>query len=166
VVHLRAGVGGDDHLGDAAAVAQVEKNEIAEIAALVHPSHERNFGTGVGGAQFATHMSTFQVTEKIEHGGPYEAGIPSRIVIPTEPAAAGERRNLRLFLSVPQIPRLASLARDDSLIITAQVRRQLCARHLYLLAAGEVLHCELSGGHFVLAHDDNESRTRLFGALE
>src|SRR5208337_5684963 len=87
VVHLRAGVGGDDHLGDAAAVAQVEKNEIAEIAALVHPSHERNFGTGVGGAQFATHMSTFQVTEKIEHGGPYEAGIPSRIVIPTEPAA-------------------------------------------------------------------------------
>ncbi len=59
-------------LGDAAAVAQIEEDEIAEIAPLVHPSHEHNFGAGVGGAQLAAHMSTFQVTEEIEHDRPYE----------------------------------------------------------------------------------------------
>ena len=62
VVNLGAGVGGDDDLRDAAAVAQIEEDEVAEIAAAVHPSHEHNFRAGVGGAQLATHMSTFQIT--------------------------------------------------------------------------------------------------------
>ena len=61
VVDFRPGIGRDHHLRDAAAVAQVEEDEIAEIAALVHPSHEHDLGTGVRGAQLATHMSTFQV---------------------------------------------------------------------------------------------------------
>ena len=62
VVHFSAGIGGDDNLRDAAAVAQVEEDKIAEVAPLVHPSHEHNFGAGVRGAQLAAHMSTFQVT--------------------------------------------------------------------------------------------------------
>ena len=62
VVDLGAGIGSDHNLRDPAAVAQVEEDEIAEIAPLVHPSHEHNFGAGVGGAQLAAHMSTFQVT--------------------------------------------------------------------------------------------------------
>ena len=60
VVDLGAGVGRDDHLRDAAAVAQVEEDEVAEIAPLIDPSHEHNLRAGVGGAQLATHMSTFQ----------------------------------------------------------------------------------------------------------
>src|SRR5208283_456689 len=50
-------------------------------------------------------MSTFQVTEKIEHDGPYR-GTPT-FDCHSDPAAfRREGRNLRLFLSVPQIPRL------------------------------------------------------------
>ncbi len=62
VVDFGSGIGSDHNLRDPAAVAQVEKDKIAEIAPLVHPSHEHNFGAGVGGAQLAAHMSTFQVT--------------------------------------------------------------------------------------------------------
>ncbi len=67
VVNFGASVGRDDRLCDAAAVAQIEEDDVAEVAPLIDPSHEHNFGAGVGGAQFATHMSTFQVTKKIEH---------------------------------------------------------------------------------------------------
>ena len=35
-----AGFGGDDDLRDAGAVAQIEKDEVAEVAAPVHPAHE------------------------------------------------------------------------------------------------------------------------------
>ena len=62
LVHCGAGVGGDDDLGDAGAVAQVEEDEVAEVAPLVDPAHENNFRAGVGGAQLAAHMSTFQIT--------------------------------------------------------------------------------------------------------
>ena len=34
------------------------KSKIAEIAAAVDPSHEHGFFAGIGGAQFAAHMST------------------------------------------------------------------------------------------------------------
>ena len=69
-VHGGAGFGGDDDLGDAAAVAQVEEDEVAEIAAAVDPSHENDFGAGIGGAEGAAHMSAFEITKKIEHEGP------------------------------------------------------------------------------------------------
>ncbi len=69
-VHGGAGLGGDDDLGDAAAVAQVEEDQVAEVAAAVDPSHENDFGAGIGGAQRPTHMSAFEITKKIEHGGP------------------------------------------------------------------------------------------------
>ena len=47
VVDFSAGIGGDDRLRDAAAIAQVKEDKIAEVAPLVHPSHEHNFGAGV-----------------------------------------------------------------------------------------------------------------------
>src|SRR5208337_2741890 len=72
LVVRRAGLGGDDCLRNATAVAQIEEDDVAQIAPLVHPSHEHNFGAGVAGAQLAAHMSTFQVTKKIEHDRPYE----------------------------------------------------------------------------------------------
>ena len=59
VMNFGAGVGGDDDLGDAAAVAQIEEDNVAEIAAAIDPPHEHNFRAGVGGAQLATHMSPF-----------------------------------------------------------------------------------------------------------
>ncbi len=69
-VHGRAGFGGDDDLGDAAAVAQIEEDEVAEIAAAVDPSHEYDGGAGIGGAEGSAHMSAFEITKKIEHEGP------------------------------------------------------------------------------------------------
>ena len=48
-------------LGDAGAVADVDKNEVAEVAAAVHPSHEDGFLAGVGGAQCAAHVGASQV---------------------------------------------------------------------------------------------------------
>ena len=42
VVHLGAGFGGDDDLRDAAAVAQIEEDEVAEIAPPVDPAHEND----------------------------------------------------------------------------------------------------------------------------
>ncbi len=62
VVDAGCGIGGDDHLRDAAAVAHVEEDEVAQIAPPVDPAHENNFRAGVRGAQLATHMSTFEIT--------------------------------------------------------------------------------------------------------
>ncbi len=56
-----AGVGGDDHLRDSGPIAQVEEDQVAEVAALVYPAHEHNVRAGVGGAQLTTHMSTFEI---------------------------------------------------------------------------------------------------------
>ena len=57
-------------LGDAGAVAQVDEDEVAEIAAAVHPSHENGFFARVGCAQCAAGMSSPQVAKKIEHESP------------------------------------------------------------------------------------------------
>ena len=70
LVKLGAGVGGDHHLGDAAAVAQVDEDQVAEVATAIDPAHEHNVRTGIGGAQRSAHVSTFQVTNKIEHECP------------------------------------------------------------------------------------------------
>ncbi len=67
LVHLGPGVGGDDNLGEAGAIAQVNKDKVAEIAAAVDPSHENHGGAGVGGAESAAHMSALQIAKKIEH---------------------------------------------------------------------------------------------------
>jgi hypothetical protein len=58
------GFGGDflveDDLRDAGAVAEVEEDEVAVVAAAVDPAHEDNVLAGVGGAQIAAEMGTFE----------------------------------------------------------------------------------------------------------
>ena len=43
----------EHHLGNAAAVAQVEEDQVAVVAPPVHPAHHHHGLAGVGGAQFA-----------------------------------------------------------------------------------------------------------------
>ena len=45
-------------LGDAAAVAQIDEDDVAEIAAAVDPSHEDSFLARVGEAQSPAHVSS------------------------------------------------------------------------------------------------------------
>jgi hypothetical protein len=52
----------EDNLGDAAAVPEVEKDEVAVIAAAIDPAHEDYLLAGVGGAKIAAHVSAFEST--------------------------------------------------------------------------------------------------------
>ncbi len=49
----------EDNLHDAGAVADVEKEQIAEVAAAVHPAHDDGVLAGVGGAQGAAVVGAF-----------------------------------------------------------------------------------------------------------
>ena len=53
-------------LRDAGAVAHVEKNEVAVVAAAIDPAHEGNGGSGVGGAEVSAEVRVFEGTEEIE----------------------------------------------------------------------------------------------------
>src|ERR1700733_10725129 len=62
-------------------------------------------------------------------------------------------------------------ARDDTLnggatFLFSQVIGEFCSRHGDLLAAGQILDCELIGLYFVFADDDDVARARLFRQLE
>jgi hypothetical protein len=59
-VYLGAGIGSDHNLRNTGAIPQIEEDEIAEVAAAVHPSHQDNLGAGVGGTQLSAHMSSFE----------------------------------------------------------------------------------------------------------
>ena len=59
-VPLRRDLLVEDDLADTAAVAQVEKDEIAVVAAAVDPAHQDNLLASVGGAQFAAMMRPFE----------------------------------------------------------------------------------------------------------
>ena len=54
---LGVGFGGDflieDNLGDAGAIAEIEEDEVAVVAAAVDPTHEGDGLAGVGAAEFA-----------------------------------------------------------------------------------------------------------------
>jgi hypothetical protein len=56
----------EDHLGDAGAVAEVEKDEVAVVAPPVHPSHHNDTLARVRGAQFAKSVRALKCSEKIE----------------------------------------------------------------------------------------------------
>jgi hypothetical protein len=56
-VNFGARIRRDYDLRDSAAVAQIEEDQIAKVATAVYPSHENDFGTGVGGAQVSTSVS-------------------------------------------------------------------------------------------------------------
>ncbi len=51
----------EDDLGDAGAVAEVEEDEVAVVAAAVDPAHEDDLLAGVGGAQVAAQMGAFEI---------------------------------------------------------------------------------------------------------
>ncbi len=63
---LGVGLGGDglveDDLGDAGAVAEIEKDEPAVVAAAVYPAHEGYGLAGVGGTQGSAPVSALEVT--------------------------------------------------------------------------------------------------------
>ena len=50
----------EDNLGDAAAVAEVEEDEVAVVAAAVDPAHEDDGLACVGGAEIAAHVGAFE----------------------------------------------------------------------------------------------------------
>jgi hypothetical protein len=52
----------EHHLRDAGAVAHIEKDEVAVIAAAVHPAHQHHRLAGVGGTQFAAEMRPFEAS--------------------------------------------------------------------------------------------------------
>jgi hypothetical protein len=51
----------EDDLGDAGAVADIDEDDGAEVAAAVDPSHEDGFLTSVGRAQSAAQVGTSKV---------------------------------------------------------------------------------------------------------
>ena len=56
----------EDDLGDSGAVAQIDENQLAQIAAAMHPAHQHDVFIGVGCAQIAAVVGAFQVSEHIE----------------------------------------------------------------------------------------------------
>jgi hypothetical protein len=61
-----SGIGMEHRLGDAFAVAQVNKNDAAEIAPPVHPPHEQRALTRVGSAQLPAGVRSAKVAQKIQ----------------------------------------------------------------------------------------------------
>jgi hypothetical protein len=51
----------EDDLDDAGAVADVEEEQVAEVAAAMHPAHYDGVFAGVGGAQGAAVVGAFQI---------------------------------------------------------------------------------------------------------
>ena len=52
----------EDDLGDAGAIAEVEEDEVAVVAAAIDPAHEDDLLAGVGGAEVAAHVGAFEST--------------------------------------------------------------------------------------------------------
>ena len=51
----------EHHLGHAGAVAQIDEDDLAQVAAAVDPSHEHNFFAGIGEPKSSAHMSSSEV---------------------------------------------------------------------------------------------------------
>jgi hypothetical protein len=60
-VNVRLGVFVKDKLGNAFAIAQVDENHSAQIAAAMDPAHEQGSLAGIGGAQLAAVVGAAQV---------------------------------------------------------------------------------------------------------
>src|ERR1700674_3993016 len=56
----------EDHLDDAGAVADIEKEQIAQVAAACDPAHHNRVAPFVFGAQFAAVVCALQVSQKVE----------------------------------------------------------------------------------------------------
>ena len=56
----------EDDLRDSSAVAQINEDQLAEIAAAMHPTHEDDIVIGVGCAQVTGIICALQVSERVE----------------------------------------------------------------------------------------------------
>ncbi len=56
----------ENNLRNSSAVAQVDENQLAEIAPAMDPAHEHDVFIGVGGAEGATIICAFQISESFE----------------------------------------------------------------------------------------------------
>jgi hypothetical protein len=57
----------EDDLDNAGAIANVEEEKIAEVAAAMDPAQDDGVVSGVGAAEGAAVVSAFEVAEKVEH---------------------------------------------------------------------------------------------------
>jgi hypothetical protein len=69
-VGQRRGFFVEHHLRDAGAVAEVEEDEVAVVAAAVHPAHQGNGFAGVRDAEIAAAMRALQGAKKVESHNP------------------------------------------------------------------------------------------------
>ena len=67
-VRLGLGFFVKDHLDDSAAVADVEEQQIAEVATFGDPAEHDSIVVRVLGAEMAAVVCAFQIAEKVEHG--------------------------------------------------------------------------------------------------
>jgi hypothetical protein len=58
----------EDDLNDAGTIAEIEEEEIAEVASTSDPAHHDGVFVGVGGAEIAAVICAGEVAEEIEHG--------------------------------------------------------------------------------------------------
>src|SRR6185369_15312692 len=68
IVKLLAGLGLEHHLGEARAVAQVDEDGAAVVAAVVHPAEEDHLLAHVLRGQFATGVGALQLADEFGHG--------------------------------------------------------------------------------------------------
>ena len=74
-VRRGVGLGLEDDLRDAAAIAQIDEDAAAVIAAGGHPAEEDGALAGVAGAQRAAVVGPFQVDQKLELNSGWRSGM-------------------------------------------------------------------------------------------
>ena len=57
----------EHNLREARAVAQINEDQLAQVAPPVHPAHQHHIFVRVRRAQIAAIVGAFQITESIEH---------------------------------------------------------------------------------------------------
>ena len=75
----------EDDLRDSGAVAQINKDQLAQVAAAMHPAHQDHVFIGVGCAQAAAVVGAFQVSESIE-----QDCVPFRLLRLPQQSDAGD----------------------------------------------------------------------------
>ncbi len=66
-MQARAALPVENYLRHPGAVADVNENQVAEVAPAVHPSHEHGARSGIAGAQRAAGVSSSKISEEVEH---------------------------------------------------------------------------------------------------
>jgi hypothetical protein len=48
-------------LGNSGTVADIDKDQVSQIAAAIYPTHEHRFVAGIGSAQCAAHVGSSEI---------------------------------------------------------------------------------------------------------